>query len=162
MNRELHFSTGNDEHDTPIEIFKPISEAVGGFDLDPAASPTSDLATTNLTKKDDGLEHEWNGKVWLNPPYSQLTSHDWMDRVVEHDDLVVGLFPNRTSTRWYQGSVPYSDLVCHVDHRIRFAGSDNSAPFPSVIVGWHTNGYYEALKPVFDEIGSVFKSSNNE
>jgi hypothetical protein len=29
-------------------------------------------AAAYFTKEDDGLTKEWNGNVWLNPPYGSL------------------------------------------------------------------------------------------
>jgi ParB family transcriptional regulator, chromosome partitioning protein len=46
---------------------------MGAFDLDPASCEEANQ-TVKATKfygaADNGLEHEWYGKIWLNPPYS--------------------------------------------------------------------------------------------
>lgn len=160
MNTKLHFSTGNDEHDTPSWLFEPIMESVNGFDLDPAASTHSRLADVNYTVEDDGLSHEWFGNVWCNPPYSQLTSKTWTERMACYPnwtnavELVVGLLPNRTSTQWYHNSVSYADMVCHLEGRVSFVGSSNSAPFPSVIAVW--GNYPDSLQTVLEDMGSVY------
>jgi DNA N-6-adenine-methyltransferase (Dam). len=61
----------NNEYATPPEIWRPLSRAVGGFDLDAASGAESTpIAPDRLTKDDDGLTQPWHGNVWLNPPWS--------------------------------------------------------------------------------------------
>ena len=46
----------NNEYATPPEIWRPLSRAVGGFDLDAASGAESTpIAPDRLTKEDDGL-----------------------------------------------------------------------------------------------------------
>lgn len=52
-----------------------IIESLGGkFDLDPCA-PKTDWYTANrcFTKDIDGLSKDWEGRVFLNPPYTILS-----------------------------------------------------------------------------------------
>lgn len=133
------YTAGSDEHDTPIEFFAPIADAVEGFDLDPAASSTSDLAEHNLTVEEDGLSVPWHGDVWLNPPYSEVA--DWMRYAKDqyqhgNADRVVALVFARTSTQWWHNYASTADAYCFVEGRLRFGDADNSAPAPSVVVVW--------------------------
>lgn len=87
----------------------------------------------------DGLRHPWHGDVWLNPPYSEVG--DWMEkarREVERGnaDRVVALVFARTSTRWYHDHATTADYEWRKEGRVTFAGSDNSAPSPSIILIW--------------------------
>jgi len=61
----------DNEYATPPEIWRPLSRAVGGFDVDPCsgAEPTP-IADERYTKDDDGLRQAWSGAVWVNPPWS--------------------------------------------------------------------------------------------
>jgi DNA N-6-adenine-methyltransferase (Dam) len=55
------------------------------FDLDVAAPPEGCPwipAKRFLTMADDGLSAPWEGKVWMNPPYSQATP--WVNRFINH------------------------------------------------------------------------------
>lgn len=132
-------STGppqSDEHDTPPSFVEPISNAVGGFDLDPCASEYSDIAEINLTKDDGGLR-QWSGTVWMNPPYSEVA--DWMRHAeTQHahgfTDLIVCLVFARTSTQWFHKYVSKADLVCFVEGRLKFGGAEDNAPAPSMVV----------------------------
>lgn len=70
-----------DEWLTPPEII----EALGPFDLDPAAPVERPWPTAgaHYTIEDDGLSRPWFGRVWLNPPYgAQVTT--WLERLADH------------------------------------------------------------------------------
>lgn len=58
-----------DEWYTPKEII----ESLGEFDLDPCSpvKPLWQTAKVMYNKHDDGLKQKWEGRVWLNPPYSR-------------------------------------------------------------------------------------------
>jgi transcriptional regulator with XRE-family HTH domain len=69
-------ATGNNHWETPAELAVALTAAVGGFDLDPCAA-TSDRRKARVKAKllftaaDDGLSARWNGRVFVNPPYSR-------------------------------------------------------------------------------------------
>lgn len=50
---------------TPLDLIAPLGE----FDLDPCGEQFHKTANTIYSK--NGLEQEWFGRVWLNPPYSK-------------------------------------------------------------------------------------------
>ncbi len=66
-----------------------VHEAVGGapsFDLDPA-SPVDrpwPTARAHYTEADNGLLLPWEGRVWLNPPYSNPLLSRFMGRMAAH------------------------------------------------------------------------------
>jgi len=125
----------SDEHDTPPTFVKPIAEAVGGFDLDPCASPHTEIAETNLTKEDGGLR-QWWGNVWMNPPYSEVSK--WIKHAkIQHQhgftDLIVCLVFARTSTKWFHKHAAKADLLCFVKGRLKFGGREDNAPAPSMV-----------------------------
>lgn len=48
----------------------------------------------------DGLEQEWEGRVWLNPPYGK-TQPEWMRRMADHQSGIA-LVASRTEVeRWF-------------------------------------------------------------
>ena len=59
----------SDEWYTPKEVLK----ALGRFDLDPCAPvhPLWPTAEVMYDRDMDGLSLKWEGRVWLNPPYSR-------------------------------------------------------------------------------------------
>lgn len=150
------FTAGSDEHDTPPGFIRPVATAVEGFDLDPSASATSEIADENLTKDDDGLSQPWHGKVYLNPPYSNVG--EWLKYAVTqhqhgHTDLIVALVFARTSTQWFHGYATTADLWCFVEGRLRFGDADNTAPAPSLVAVW--GDYPDELRDVLERKGEV-------
>jgi hypothetical protein len=68
----LHVDSGN-EWGTPWWVVQQAAREMGilAFDLDPAAAPGNAKAHRFFTKADNGLERDWFGTVWLNPPFSR-------------------------------------------------------------------------------------------
>lgn len=80
---------------TPPEILR----ALGPFDLDPCAPASRpwDMASSHYTEY--GLDREWIGRVWLNPPYGPRI-YDWVSRLADHGNGIA-LIPARTETRGF-------------------------------------------------------------
>lgn len=134
----------NNEYATPPKIWRPLSRAVGGFDVDPCsgAEPVP-LAPTQFTKEDDGLSKAWHGNVFVNPPWSTngdgSAKHDWLRKARneanrEAVDRVIVLIPSDTGSTWCHEHVFAADAVCFVGPgRIPFEGGDRNPSFALVI-----------------------------
>jgi len=87
---------GCDEWLTP----KWILDSLGDFDLDPCASVARPWPTAcrHLTETDDGLKHEWSGRVWLNPPFNRSERPKWMRKMAEHNNGIM-LIPAACETK---------------------------------------------------------------
>jgi hypothetical protein len=48
-------------------------DKLGPFDLDPCCPPEMpwQTATRMISLPEDGLDAEWSGRVWLNPPFGR-------------------------------------------------------------------------------------------
>lgn len=106
---------------TPLEIVR----ALGAFDLDPCAYPGHPTARSLFTESEDGLSKQWMGRVWLNPPYSQVER--WVERLADHGRGVALVFA-RVDTKWAQKILPRAHSVFFPAGRIRFLRADGSAP----------------------------------
>lgn len=87
---------------TPPEII----EALGPFDLDPCAAPEPrpwPTAAQHIALPDDGLTAPWEGRVWLNPPYSGEAVR-WLRRMAAHGHGTALVFA-RTETAWFWETV---------------------------------------------------------
>lgn len=118
---EGDMSDTSDGYATKPELWRPIADAVGGFDVDPASGAESEhIATTVYTEEDDGLQQEWNGTVWLNPPFSEKLAF-FRKAVNEHTrgnaDLLVAIAPVDTSTQWFQNWFSRAGLLCWLEGR---------------------------------------------
>lgn len=72
----------SDDYYTPRWVFDALAVT---FDLDVCAPPSGIPwipAARYLTIEDDGLNSPWEGRVWMNPPYSDPTP--WMRRFLDH------------------------------------------------------------------------------
>ena len=145
---------------TPKHIIKLAVAALGEIDLDPCSNShkvPNVPAKTHYTKDDDGLSRPWFGKVYLNPPYGDVIP-DWIEKLVQsyeggEVEAAIALLPGRIDTQWFQPLYEY--LICHVRGRLQFVGSDNSAPFPSVVVYLGTDE--QRFVEVFAELGPILQ-----
>jgi phage N-6-adenine-methyltransferase len=80
---------------------KWIIDALGPFDLDPCTPAEMPWMTAinRYTKEDDGLKQQWNGRVWLNPPYSREATK-WLMKLADHGNGIALIFA-RTETSWF-------------------------------------------------------------
>lgn len=99
-----------------------LVEALGPFDLDPAApSENHWTAKRCYTRSNDGLHLPWNGRVFLNPPYSEPLP--WVKRLVEHGNAIA-LYFVRTDTKWMQRALDAADAAFLLRGRIPFVDID--------------------------------------
>lgn len=137
MNTNLHFSSASDEHSTPIEFFSDCQQTYGPFDLDPCATAKNAKAPAFFTRKDNGLDKMWFGRVWMNPPYGR-TIGLWMQKALRESrrpevELVVCLVPARTDTAWWH-DYAMQGTITFIRGRLKFGNCENCAPFPSALV----------------------------
>jgi len=155
-------SDQTDEWATPPEFVRPLSNAVGGFDLDPCSgAETSPIAENVFTKEDDGLAHPWYGHVWLNPPYSD--TERWLRKAINQvaeDGVhsVIALVKGDSSTNWWQEYATAGNAIAFVDGRLQFGDGENNAPFAShvVVYGDPPEDVYQILA----NQGTVLKTSH--
>ena len=131
MNRVL-FSSKSENWETPPQFFQAL-DAEFHFDLDVCALPENAKCTRYYTPEDDGLSQPWNGTVWCNPPYGRSISA-WVKKAAESETMVVMLLPARTDTEWFHEYIYGKAEVRFIKGRLKFGGSKNSAPFPSMVV----------------------------
>ena len=131
MNRVL-FSSKSDNWETPPQFFQAL-DAEFHFDLDVCALPENAKCQKYYTPEDDGLSQPWDGTCWCNQPYGRSISA-WVKKASESETTVVMLLPARTDTRWFHEYIYGKAEVRFIKGRLKFGGSKNSAPFPSMVV----------------------------
>ena len=87
----------NDECYTPQWVFDALNTT---FDLDVASGHSQYIVTPaarKYTVDDDGLASPWEGKVWMNPPFSKITP--WINKFLDHGNGIC-LVPLSSNGRW--------------------------------------------------------------
>lgn len=106
-----------DEWLTPPEILK----AFGPFDLDPCAPITRpwSMAARHYDINDDGLQQEWAGFVWLNPPYGSNTGK-WLARMAEHGNGIALIFARTETDMFFRYVWEKADALLFLRGRLTF------------------------------------------
>lgn len=116
MNRVGCSNNKSDNYLTPPELIR----CLGPFHLDPCVPNKMPWRTARymVTERQDGLGAEWKGRVWLNPPYSDVLP--WARRFVEHRNGIALVSGRGPETKWGQLLLSQADLVLFLDDRLRF------------------------------------------
>ena len=129
---------------TPPELFAEIN-AEFNFTLDPCATAKSAKCADFFTEEQNGLNQNWGGVVFMNPPYGkEIRSWIYKARVsAAAGALVVGLIPAATDQDWWHDHIVGVAEVRYLRGRPRFLvyeddGSTKwASPFqPVLIVIW--------------------------
>lgn len=139
---KVHFSSETNEWATPQALFNALDREFN-FTLDPCSDGINAKCQKYFTIEDDGLAQDWfNDTVFMNPPYGREIPK-WIQKAYEESRkgaTVVCLIPSRTDTRYWHEYIMKADEVRFIKGRIKFGGSNQSAPFPSCIVVFKPNG----------------------
>lgn len=138
MNTAIMFSSETDQWATPQDFFDELN-AEFHFTLDPCATRENAKCARFFTVEDDGLKQDWQGEtVFCNPPYGREIGK-WVKKCYEESKkpgtTVVMLIPARTDTSYFHDYI-YGKAreVRFIRGRLKFGDSQNSAPFPSMVV----------------------------
>ena len=141
MNTELMFSSATPEWETPQDFFDTL-DAEFHFTLDPCSTHTNAKCEKHYTKEQDGLVQDWTGEtVYCNPPYGRVMPK-WIKKCYEHfigGGTAVMLIPARTDTKAFHEYIYGKAEIRFIKGRLKFGGSKNSAPFPSMVVVFRNN-----------------------
>lgn len=147
-------NSGNNEWYTPKEFIDAVKDVMGGIDLDPASSDKANTvvqAAKYFTIEQDGLKQQWEGRIWLNPPYARSLLGKFSEVLIEH--LKSGsvteacvLVNNATETNWFQFLAAYTSAICFPKGRIKFWTSDRATGSPLqgqaiLYIGQNTNTF---------------------
>jgi hypothetical protein len=126
-----------DEWLTPPSLVK----ALGTFDLDPC-SPVDrpwPTAERHLTIDDDGLQCDWSGRIWLNPPYGQETGK-WLAKLARHGDGIALIFARTETEMFFKWGWERAHAMLFLRGRISFHKIDGTirgnAGAPSVLIAY--------------------------
>lgn len=104
---------------TPLSLIKKL----GVFDYDPCGIKSHKTANKIVSLPEDGLLSDWEGRVWLNPPYSNPTQ--FMEKLANHGNGIA-LVLNSTDTNWFQNSIRKASGMLLLKGRPKFMRLDMS------------------------------------
>jgi hypothetical protein len=160
------YNGGENEWYTPTHFVDAARRVMGSIDVDPASNPQAQgwiQATRYFTKDDSGLDKDWHGNVWMNPPYAQPLISQFCEKVAaEHESgrvtQAVVLVNNGTETKWGQRLLAVASAVCFPTGRIKFIdqNGDPGAPLQGqmfVYLGADADAFHRE----FAEFGTVLR-----
>jgi phage N-6-adenine-methyltransferase len=132
--QRVYWRHESDRWSTPSDFFQQL-DAEFHFTLDACAIAENAKCDHYFSPEQDGLQQEWHGVVWCNPPYSQVAR--WIAKAYEASKagaMVICLVYAAVDTRWWQTYVePYAEYR-FPPKRLKFGGNRNSAPRASAVV----------------------------
>lgn len=135
INKGLFTST-TDLWYTPHDFYDTLNKEFN-FTLDPCATKENAKCKKFFTEEDDGLKQSWDNEiVFMNPPYGRVIKN-WIKKASEaRGGAVICLLPARTDTIYFHEYIYEKENVeiRLIKGRLKFGGSKNSAPFPSMVV----------------------------
>ncbi len=144
---------------SPRHVVEAARIALGGcIALDPCAELARSVpAVHHFTAAEDGLNHQWVGATYVNPPYGR-TIGEWIRKLrTEYAEgrvtAAVVLLPARTDTDWW--AELDAELLCLIHGRLTFSNAGSNAPFPSVAV--YLGPDAESFTQAFAPLGPIFR-----
>jgi hypothetical protein len=108
-------------HITP----KWIIDRLGPFDLDPCAAYPRPWDCARVSYFGGGLQKQWKGRVWLNPPFDRYVVGDWIRKLAEHGEGTA-LLHARTEAEWFEPCWNDALALLFMADRIKFCRPDGS------------------------------------
>lgn len=124
----------DDEWYTPAVYIEAAREVMGSIDLDPASNDFANetvKASVYYDEARNGLEQEWWGNIWLNPPYSSTLIQQFAEKLA--DSLfkqAIVLVNNATETAWFRTLIENADAVVFPTGRIKYRKRDGEKGTP--------------------------------
>lgn len=158
----VSYNTGENEWYTPACYIESARRVMGSINLDPASSLIANKrvgATKIYTQEDDGLQYEWSGNVWMNPPYAQPLIMHFVSKLAESEKVnqAIVLVNNGTETAWGQTLLKACSSVCFPQGRIKFIdpeGNPGQSPLQGQMIAY-IGSNTDAFRTEFAQYGTV-------
>ena len=153
-------NTGCEEWCTPEQYIEAARKVMGVIDLDPASSAIAQQtvkAKKYFTRADDGLQYEWAGRIWLNPPYSRGLLDKFVDKLLASTfEAAIVLTDSSTETGWFSRLATRAQMICFSTKRIKFLRPDGTEGNGSPTRGsafFYFGNHSEKFREVFQQFG---------
>lgn len=146
---------------TPEEYIEAARKVMGSIDLDPASCKFANKvvkATTFYTASDSGLDYEWSGNVFMNPPFEAKLASAFIAKLCDHCksgevSQAILLTNNNTDTAWWHLATLSSKVVCFTSGRVPFYDPSGNVAQPT---NGHTITYFGMRARSFINVFSRF------
>lgn len=129
---------------TPPHIIELAREMMTSIDLDPASHPVAqeyikakEFCALEIGK--NGLDIEWYGNVWLNPPYSKGNIDKFVYKALDEWNIsgmynygiknMLILVNSATDSKWYHALLENCSAFCLWRGRIKFWKIENGQAY---------------------------------
>jgi ParB family chromosome partitioning protein len=159
--------SATDEWFTPDAYIGAARAVLGDIDLDSATcgfAQSRIKAASFYTKQDDGLLQRWEGRVWLNPPYSRVA--EFVTKLLTeiragNVTAAILLSHNNSDAAWFHEAANAAAAICFTRGRIRFEQEDGPADTPPQGQAFFYFGKDVArFREIFSTIGLVLKPAH--
>ena len=165
-NKAPNSSKSSDCWYTPPEIVELVEKVLGKIDLDPCSDDGKHIpAASHYTTTENGLNQQWQGKVFINPPYS--CPGKWIEKLISevNDSNVteaIAILPASTDTTWF--APLWNQPICFWKGRIKFLDTNYQPKLPArqshCLIYWGENA--DKFNEFFSEYGEVKTSINSQ
>lgn len=129
------------ENTTDVWLTPPnLIESLGKFDLDPCCPNNLPWKTADkfysLENREDRLELDWFGRVWLNPPYSNWVP--FMEKLKKHNNGIALIFARTETKGFFDHIWNDADSILFLKRRVKFVNGGSSTA-PSVLIAYGQN-----------------------
>lgn len=156
--------TGMEDWHTPPEYLDLVRAVLGEIDLDPSSTLKAQKrvqAKQFFTPEDNGLDHEWHGRIYMNPPYMQPWIAQFISKLVREftngrTTEAIALTHNYTDTSWFHEAAGNCNAICFTKGRVKFISANDEIAAPTQGQAF----FYFGKKPLtfaqqFNQIGFV-------
>jgi hypothetical protein len=148
---------------TPLAFIEAARAVMGYIHLDPASCELAQetvKAGEYFNKERDGLAQEWNGNIWLNPPYGDPLP--WVEKLVTEHQVgrvrqAILLVNTANSPQWSRLLWHSSFAVCLLDRRVRFWRPDRMEAKGTAQdqMLWYIGENVAQFREVFADFGAI-------
>jgi ParB family chromosome partitioning protein len=158
-------NSGNNEWYTPSVYIEAARKVMGCIQLDPASCEIANKtvkAERIFTAENSGLDKEWKGCVWMNPPYAQPLMNQFAAKMADEVNSgnvsqSVSLVNNGTETGWFADLASVASCICFPKSRVKFldpSGKPSGAPLQGQAIFYFGDNKSKFFD-VFSDIGLV-------
>jgi phage N-6-adenine-methyltransferase len=113
-------SLEKDSWETPDSIYQKFG---GRFQctLDVCASESNTKCPTFFDEHINGLSSDWYGRVWCNPPYSNIKA--WVAKAYRQRNncqIIIMLLPAKTDTKWFHSYIYRKATITFLKGKVVF------------------------------------------